>query len=135
MKKVIAGLMIACSLLVFGCSSRNADFGVVDMKKVEEQSQVVKDMKADYAKKAQELQASLEKDTQGKSAEEAQKVVQDKSAQMQVIQSEAQNKLKASLDTALSEVAKEKKLGAVLYKEVVPQGGVDITDEVIKKMK
>lgn len=38
MKKVIAGLMIACSLLAFGCSSRNADFGVVDMKKVEEQS-------------------------------------------------------------------------------------------------
>ena len=135
MKKVIAGLMIACSLLAFGCSSRNADFGVVDMKKVEEQSQVVKDMKADYAKKAQELQASLEKDTQGKSAEEAQKVVQDKSAQMQVIQPEAQNKLKASLDTALREGAKEKKLGAVLYKEVVPQGGVDITDEVIKKMK
>ena len=135
MKKVIAGLMIPCSLLAFGCSSRNADFGVVDMKKVEEQSQVVKDMKADYAKKAQELQASLEKDTQGQSAEEAQKVVQDKSAQMQVIQSEAQNKLKASLDTALNEVAKEKKLGAVLYKEVVPQGGVDITDEVIKKMK
>lgn len=135
MKKLIAGLMIACSLLAFGCSSRNADFGVVDMKKVEEQSQVVKDMKADYSKKAEELQASLQKDTQGKSAEEAQKIVQDKSAQMQVIQAEAQNKLKASLDTALNEVAKEKKLGAVLYKEVVPQGGVDITDEVIKKMK
>ena len=85
--------------------------------------------------KAQELQASLQKETQGKSAEEAQKIVQDKSAQMQVIQSEAQNKLKASLDTALNEIAKEKKLGAVLYKDVVPQGGVDITDEVIKKMK
>ena len=135
MKKVIAGLMIACSLLAFGCSSRNADFGVVDMKKVEEQSQVVKDMKADYAKKAQELQASLEKDTQGKSAEEAQKVVQDKSAQMQVIQSEAQNKLKASLDTALNEVAKEKKLGVVVYKNGVAQGGTDITEEVIKKMQ
>ena len=122
-------------MLAFGCSSRNADFGVVDMKKVEEESQVVKDMKTDYAKKAQELQASLQKETQGKSAEEAQKIVQDKSAQMQVIQSEAQNKLKASLDTALNEIAKEKKLGAVLYKDVVPQGGVDITDEVIKKMK
>ena len=59
MKKLIAGLMIACSLLAFGCSSRNADFGVVDMKKVEEESQVVKDMKTDYAKKAQELQGQV----------------------------------------------------------------------------
>ncbi len=135
MKKLLACLMIACSLLAFGCSGRNSDFGVVDMKKVEEQSQVVKDMKADYAKKAQELQASLQKETAGKSNEDAQKVVSEKSAQMQVIQSEAQNKLKASLDTALTEIAKEKHLGAVLYKDVVPAGGVDITDDVIKKMK
>jgi outer membrane protein len=113
----------------------SSTFGVVDMKKVEAESQYVKDMKADYTKKAEALQASLEKDTQGKSAAEAQKIVQDKSAQMQVIQSEAQNKLKASLDTALTEIAKEKNLSAVLIKDVVPQGGVDVTDEVIKKMK
>lgn len=135
MKKILACLMIACSLLAFGCSGRNSTFGVVDMKKVEAESQYVKDMKADYTKKAEALQASLEKDTQGKSAEEAQKIVQDKSAQMQVIQAEAQNKLKASLDTALNEIAKEKNLSAVLIKDVVPQGGVDVTDEVIKKMK
>ena len=54
---------------------------------------------------------------------------------MQVASSEAQNKLKASLDTALAEVSKEKNLGAVLIKDAVPAGGVDITDEVIKKMK
>jgi outer membrane protein len=109
MKKILACLMIACSLLAFGCSGRSSTFGVVDMKKVEAESQYVKDMKADYTKKAEELQASLEKDTQGKSAADAQKIVQDKSAQMQVIQAEAQNKLKASLDTALAEIAKEKK--------------------------
>jgi outer membrane protein len=135
MKKILACLMIACSLLAFGCSGRSSTFGVVDMKKVEAESQYVKDMKADYTKKAEELQASLEKDTKGKSAADAQKIVQDKSAQMQVIQAEAQNKLKASLDTALAEIAKEKNLSAVLIKDVVPQGGVDVTDEVIKKMK
>ena len=67
--------------------------------------------------------------------EEAEKIVQDKSAQMQVASSEAQSKLKASLETAVAEVCKEKNLSAVLIKDAVPAGGVDVTEEVIKKMK
>ena len=51
------------------------------------------------------------------------------------MQSEAQNKLKASLDTALNQVAKEKGLGAIMIKDAVPQGGTDVTKEVIEKMK
>ena len=77
----------------------------------------------------------MRKETEGKSQEEAQKIAQDKSAQMQVASSEAQAKLKASLDTALAEVSKEKGLSAVLIKDAVPSGGVDVTEDVIKKMK
>ena len=72
---------------------------------------------------------------EGKSQEEQKKIVEDKTAEMQLVQSEAQNKLKASLDSALNAVAKEKGLGAVLIKDAVPQGGVDVTDSVIEKMK
>ena len=135
MKKVLACLMIACSLLAFGCSGRNAAFGVVDMKKVEAEAPVVKTITEDLRKKAKELDEQIQKETQGKSREEAEKIVQDKSAQLQVARSEAQAKLKASLDTALTEVSKEKNLGAVLVKDAVPSGGVDVTEEVIKKMK
>ena len=110
LKKTAACLMIACALLACGCSGRNAAFGVVDIKKVEAEAPAVKTIKEDLQKKAKELQD-------------------------QVASSEAQNKLKASLDTALAEVSKEKNLGAVLIKDAVPAGGVDITDEVIKKMK
>ena len=35
----------------------------------------------------------------------------------------------------MAEIAKEKNLGAVLVKQGVAQGGVDITDEVIKRLK
>ena len=135
MKKVLACLMIACSLLAFGCSGRNAAFGVVDMTKVEAEAPVVKTITEDLRKKAKELDEQIQKETQGKSREEAEKIVQDKSAQLQVARSEAQAKLKASLDTALTEVSKEKNLGAVLVKDAVPSGGVDVTEEVIKKMK
>lgn len=135
MKKIIAGLMIASAMLTFGCSGRNADFGTVDMKKVEEEAAVVKDTKEDVTKKMQDLKASMDKDMAGKSAEEQKKVAEDYSARAQLIQSEAQNKLKASLDTALNQVAQEKGLGAILIKDAVPQGGTDVTKEVIEKMK
>ena len=134
MKKVLACLMIVCALLAVGCSGRNAAFGVVDIKKVEAEAPAVKTIKEDLEKKAKELQEQMQKETEGKSREEAEKIVQDKRAQMQVASSEAQNKLKASLDTALTEVSKEKNLSAVLVKDAVPSGGVDVTDEVIKKM-
>jgi len=135
MKKLLACVMIACAFLAFGCSGRNAAFGVVDIKKVEADAPAVKNIKEDLQKKAKELQEQMQKETEGKSREEAEKIVQDKRAQMQVASSEAQSKLKASLETAVAEVCKEKNLSAVLIKDAVPAGGVDVTEEVIKKMK
>ena len=135
MRKVLACIMIACALLAFGCSGRNAAFGVVDIKKVEAEAPAVKAIKDDLQKKAKDLQEQMQKETEGKTREEAEKIVQDKSAQMQVASSEAQSKLKASLETAVAEVSKEKNRSAVLIKDAVPAGGVDVTEDVIKKMK
>ena len=133
-KQVVAGLMVAVAMISFGCSGRNAEFGVVDMKAVESKAEIVKTVKEEVATKGKALQ-EMTKEMEGKSQEEQKKIVEDKTAEMQLVQSEAQNKLKASLDSALNAVAKEKGLGAVLIKDAVPQGGVDVTDSVIEKMK
>ena len=134
-KQVVAGLMVAVAMLSFGCCGRNAEFGVVDMKAVESKAEIVKTVKEEVATKGKTLQEEMTKEMEGKSQEEQKKIVEDKTAEMQLVQSEAQNKLKASLDSALNAVAKEKGLGAVLIKDAVPQGGVDVTDSVIEKMK
>ena len=134
-KQVVAGLMVAVAMISFGCSGRNAEFGVVDMKAVESKAEIVKTVKEEVATKGKALQEEMTKEMEGKSQEEQKKIVEDKTAGMQLVQSEAQNKLKASLDSALNAVAKEKGLGAVLIKDAVPQGGVDVTDSVIEKMK
>ena len=134
-KQVVAGLMVAVAMISFGCSGRNAEFGVVDMKAVESKAEIVKTVKEEVATKGKALQEEMTKKMEGKSQEEQKKIVEDKTAEMQLVQSEAQNKLKASLDSALNAVAKEKGLGAVLIKDAVPQGGVDVTDSVIEKMK
>lgn len=134
-KQVVAGLMVAVAMVSFGCSGRNAEFGVVDMKAVESKAEIVKTVKEEVATKGKALQEEMTKEMEGKSQEEQKKIVEDKTAEMQLVQSEAQNKLKTSLDSALNAVAKEKGLGAVLIKDAVPQGGVDVTDSVIEKMK
>lgn len=51
MKKVIAGLMIAASMLTFGCGGRNAEFGTVDMKQVEAEAPIMKTTQEDFTKK------------------------------------------------------------------------------------
>ena len=122
-------------MVSFGCSGRNAEFGVVDMKAVENKAEIVKTVKEEVATKGKALQEEMTKEMEGKSQEEQKKIVEDKTAEIHLVQSEAQNKLKASLDSALNAVAKEKGLGAVLIKDAVPQGGVDVTDSVIEKMK
>lgn len=135
MKKIIAGLMVAAAMLTFGCSGRNVAFGVVDMRKVETEASIIKTTKEEVTAKMKELKEQMDKDMAGKQGEEASKIAEDYSAKAQLVQSEAQNKLKASLDTALNQVAKEKNLGAIMIKEAVPQGGTDVTKEVIEKMK
>ncbi len=135
MKKLIAGLLIASAMLTFGCSGRNADFGTVDMKKVETEAAVIKTTREDANKKLQDLKAEMDAAMAGKSAEEQKKVAEDFTAKAQLVQSEAQNKMKASFDNALNQVAKDKGLGAILIKEAVPQGGTDVTQDVIDKMK
>ena len=135
MKKIIAGFMVAAAMLTFGCGGRNAAFGAVDMRQVESEAQVIKTTKEEVTTKMKELKEQMDKEMAGKQGEEASKVAEDYSAKAKLVQSEAQNKLKASLDTALNQVAKEKGLGAIMIKEAVPQGGTDVTKEVIEKMK
>ena len=135
MKKIVAGLLIAGSMFTFDCSGRNAEFGTVDMRKIEAEAVFVKTTQSEVSKRMEELQVEMEKALEGKTTEEQQKVMTEYSAKAQLLQSEAQNKLKSSLDNAFHQVAKEKGLGAILYKDAVPQGGTDVTQAVIDKMK
>ena len=60
-KQVVAGLMVAVAMVSFGCSGRNAEFGVVDMKAVESKAEIVKTVKDEVATKGKALKANLRK--------------------------------------------------------------------------
>lgn len=137
MKKLLVGLMVAAAMVTFGCGGRNADFGTVDMAKVQAEAPIMKTLNEEMAKKATELRKEAEEAMAKAGDDQAaqQKAQEDYVAKSQLVQSEASAKLKSSLDAALNQVAQEKKLGAILVKQAVPQGGVDVTADVIAKMK
>lgn len=135
MKRIIAGLMVAAAMMSFGCSGRNAEFGTVDMKKIQKEAPVIKTVEENLKKQMNDMDAEMKKAMEGKSQEEQQKIYEDFTAKAKLAQSEAQNKFKSSFDAALNQVAKEKNLGAILIKDAVPQGGKDVTADVIAKMK
>ena len=65
MKKFVAGLLITASMLTFGCSGRNAEFGTVDMRKIESEAVFVKTTQSEVAKRMEELQVEMEKALEG----------------------------------------------------------------------
>lgn len=134
MKKILAVGMIVTALFAFGCG-RNPQFGVVDMQKVATESEVFKNATKELQEKGKAAEESFKQEIQGKSEDEQKKIYTQKNNEMMTAKAEAQNKVKASFESAVSEVAKQKNLSAVLIKEAVPQGGVDVTDDVIKAMK
>ena len=134
MKKILAIGMIVMAIFAFGCG-RNQQFGVVDMQKVQTDSEVFKNATKELQEKGKAMEDELTKETAGKSDEEAKKIYTEKSAKIRTFQAEKQNKEKRSFKVAAAQVAKEKNLGAILVKEAVPQGGVDVTEDIIKAMK
>jgi len=139
MKKINFGKLLAATflfgaVLVSGCG-RSADFGVVDMGRVERESSVIVEIKAKGQKELGKLQTEMEKDLAGKTGEARLKVIQDYQTRAQIVQSSIYNNVQNQLQGVVHQVAMEKGLGAVLVKESALDGGVDLTDLVLKKLQ
>lgn len=72
-KQIIAGLLAATALLSFGCSGRNAEFGVVDMHAVESKAAVVKTVQEEVTTKGKALQDEMNTALEGKTGGRTQK--------------------------------------------------------------
>lgn len=127
--------VVLLTAFMAGCGGRNAAFGYVDMQKVMQDSPKVKDLRTQMENKMKEMQAAEEKDKATLKGDELTKKQQANNAEMQAFGGKLEEEFQASLNKAMDEVAKEKKLGAVLAKGSVLHGGVDVTDDVIKRMK
>ena len=124
------------TVLISGCGNEKpSTIGIVDMQKIMTDNGKIKEMQEQLNKKAQEITASLEKDKTTLKPEEYQQKEQLAYAEFMQMKQEFEAKIQAQIQKILEEIAKEKKLGAVIYKNGMAWGGIDITEDVLKKLQ
>lgn len=126
--------LMAFVFLVAGCGGRTADFGYVDMQRVVAESVKVKDLQSQIQIKAKELTELDEKEKTSLGQEEYQRNQQLRQGEMTALSRDIENQFEAILNQAMADVAKDRGLGAVLAKNSVLHGGIDVTDDVLKKI-
>lgn len=133
---VLTVVIIAAAALLGGCSGSGQNMvGVLDVNKVMSDSPKVKQFQDQLNTRGKELSDQLEKDKPNISAEEYQKRQEAAYAEFLKTKQDLEGQIDSTIKQALEQVAQEKKMGVVLYKNGVAQGGTDITEDVLKKMQ
>ena len=105
------------------------------MQKVMTENPKIKQMQDQLNTKAKELTENLEKERATLKPEEFQQKEQAAYAEFMKMKQEFEAQIETQTKKVLEEVAKEKKLGAVIYKNGMAWGGVDVTEDVLKKLQ
>ena len=128
--------VVFAAVLLTGCAAEKpSTIGIVDMQKVMTENPKIKQMQEQLNAKAKELTENLEKERATLKPEEFQQKEQAAYAEFMKMKQEFEAQIETQTKKVLEEVAKEKKLGAVIYKNGMAWGGVDVTDEVLKKLQ
>lgn len=129
-------IIMVATVLLAGCGSEKpSTIGIVDMQKVMTENPKIKQMQEQLNTKAKELTANLEKEKATLKPEEFQQKEQSAYAEFMRLKQEFETQIEAQTKKVLEEVAKEKKLGAVIYKNGMAWGGIDVTEDVLKKLQ
>ena len=128
--------MMFAAVLLSGCAAEKpSTIGIVDMQKVMTENPKIKQMQDQLNTKAKELTENLEKERATLKPEEFQQKEQLAYAEFMKLKQEYESKIQLQIQKILEEIAKEKKLGAVIYKNGMAWGGIDVTDDVLKKLQ
>lgn len=128
-------VVVFAASLLGGCAANKATVGVLDVNKVMSDSPKVKSFQEQLNAKGKELTDTLEKDKPNISAEEYQKRQETAYNDFLKVKQDYEGQIDAAIKQTLEQVAKDKGLSVILYKNSVAQGGTDITDAVIQKMQ
>jgi len=115
--------LLIFTVLVFtagGCGT-DGQIGTVDMQKVMTDSGQAKALQKQFEAKRSSLQSAADKDA-------AQK-------ELMLFGQTLEKTIQAELDKVLTDVSKSHGFTAIAYKGAIAQGGVDVTDEIIGKLK
>ncbi|MDU2063701.1 MAG: OmpH family outer membrane protein [Sporomusaceae bacterium] len=135
-KKAVGALLLLLLTAVFlgGCGKQSA-IGVIDVNKIMSDSPKIKTMQEQLNTKGKELSDQLDKDKASLSPEEFNKKQEAAYGDFQKTKQDLESQIDADIKQSLEQIAKEKDLGVVIYKNSIAQGGIDITDDVLKRIQ
>lgn len=133
-KLALLFVLMFTAALLGGCNT-SGNVGVIDVNKVMAESPKVKQFQEQLNAKGKELSDQLEKDKATLSAADFQKKQESLYAEFMKTKQDMESQIDSSIKQTLEGIAKDKKMGVILYKNGVAQGGTDITDEVIQKLQ
>ena len=141
MKKTIAAVVLAVStLFATGCGSEE-NVGYVNQNRIMAEAPQIINLIEEGSKKADEIEAeaktALEADP-NMSDEDRNKKREEFQRKMIGIQQSYATQIQQKLDTALNDICKEKNVSVVMDNsgvKVLVNGGIDLTDDVINKLK
>ncbi|MDL2280598.1 OmpH family outer membrane protein [Selenomonadales bacterium OttesenSCG-928-I06] len=134
--RVLAILVIVLTaFFLTGCMGSKASIGVVDTSKIMKESPKVQQFQEQLQEKAKELSANLEKEQAGLNEEQIQAKQEAAYGELLKMQQDFGMQFNETVKSAIEQVSKEKKIDVILFKEVVAHGGVDVTEDVLKKLQ
>lgn len=138
-KKFLLLATIIAAMLVSGCGG--VSIGYLDSEKLMDAPQI-KTIREEGENKLQEAEMQMIEEITAKQDapdEEKQKVQAESQRKLMGIQQAYASQMKQKIDAALTDIVKAKNIDVVLYnsedQKVVFEGGIDLTDEVLKKLQ
>ena len=136
------GLLLA-AVLSSGCiGEKQPNIAYFNAERIDQEAAQIKAIEEEANAKMAALQKEfleLEAKAATMSPEEMARAQQEQMAKMQAASQQYQMQIRQKVDVALDEIAKEKKLDAVLQnsslEKMVILGGMDITEDLIQKLK
>jgi outer membrane protein len=134
-KRCAAAMAIVLTVgMLAGCGSEDK-VGVVDMTRVGKEAPQAQQVEQKIKDKQESITKELNEAKGTMSAEDFQKKQQQAQQEFQIYGQSMQQQFVNDVRGKLDEIAKEKKIGVIVYKDAVQKGGEDVTDDLIKKMQ
>jgi len=128
-------LIAFLSFVLTGCAANKETIGVLDIGKVMTESPKVKELGERYNAKGKELADALEAERGNISQEEYQQRYEAAYGELFRFKHELEFEIEQSIRRAVEEVSRERKVTVILLKDSIAYGGIDVTDDVMKKMQ
>ncbi len=133
-RQVALAMTFGTAMLLSGCGS-DENVGTVNFERIAKESGQAQQMTQEMVAKQQEIAARLEEAHQNLSAEEFAKKEEEARREMRIFQLSKRQQFEALVQTQAAQVAKEKNLGIIMHEQAVHYKGVDVTDDLLKRLQ